>query len=414
MRRGIRSAILIATMLTLLGLPTSSPAYLKEAYCGGFKPYGPITGIGVGTQFRVWYDAIIQSYEARCPAAAAAGTTFYPGSNETAYSSMVARTTSARLDSFWGMDVPLTADQRAAIMTDAGGPQSGSQGGATSPVSHFPLYIDGIAIAYNVGCVPDGVRLSSTVLAQMYSGSITQWNDPTITALNTDMPVLSTCNRTIKLTGRVDSSGTTLWFKDYLMKRNPNWLLYKAVETWPSPLACRGLGDTGAAGCVASLPGSVGYMPMNVAKSSGLKVARVERLDPFKGLEFVAPSAEACTAAAATMVFPPGFRTQDDWSLISLTDLPGGYPICHFDYAMLLVWMEQGFLRQLSRAQAVSTRDLIDTALLDSVQARIASLGFGKLSPNVLSVARAGIDDLQYALCPLPRDNATEQCSIKI
>lgn len=413
MRRGIRSAILIATMLTLLGLPTSSPAYLKEPYCGGFKPYGPITGIGVGTQFRVWYDAIIQSYEARCATAAAAGTTFYPGTNETTYQSMVARTTSARLDSFWGMDVPLTADQRLAIMTDAGGPQSGSQGGATSPVSHFPLYIDGIAIAYNVGCVPDGVRLSSAVLAQMYAGTVTRWNDATITALNTDMPGLASCNRTIKLTGRVDSSGTTLWFKDYLTKRNPNWLLYKAVKTWPSPLACRGLGDIGAAGCVAQNPGSVGYVPMNVAKSSGLKVARIERPDPLKGLEYVAPSAAGCTAAAAAMVFPPGFRTQDDWSLISLTDLPGGYPICHFNYSILLVWMEQGFLRQLSRAQAVSTRDLIATGLDDAVQNRIASFGYAKLPGNVLSIARAGLLDLQYSFCPLPRDVTREdQCSI--
>ncbi|HLF23136.1 MAG TPA: hypothetical protein VI565_04365, partial [Burkholderiales bacterium] len=161
-------------------------------------------------------------------------------------------------------------------------------------------------------------------------------------------------------------------------------------------------------------PGSVGYMPMNVAKTSGLKVARVERPDPLKGVEYVAPSATGCFDAAATMVLPPGFRTQDDWSQISLTDLPGGYPICHFEYAMTLVWMQQGFLRQLSRAQAVSTRDLIASALDGVIQNKIASFGYAKLPPNVLTVSRAGLNDLQYALCLWPRDFATEECSIKL
>ena len=190
---------------------------------------------------------------------------------------------------------------------------------------HVPTVLGAVAIVYNGA--PEGVKLTSDAVADIFLGKITRWNDPKLQALNTiKLPDVA-----ITVAHRSDGSGTTAVFTDYLAKVSPTWKTSvgagKSVK-WPVGLG--GKGNEGVTGTVKSTPGAVGYVELAYARQNKLTMAAIKNPDG----NFVLPSIETTSEAAAGVTMPPDFR-------VSITDAKGknAYPISSFTY--VLIYKEQ-------------------------------------------------------------------------
>ena len=158
----------------------------------------------------------------------------------------------------------------------------------------FPAVIGGVVPVVNIPGVKAGqVKMTGEVLADIFLGKITAWNDQRIAALNDGVTLP---DQKITVVHRADGSGTTWVFTNYLMKVSSPWASGpgngKAVS-WP--VGVGGKGNEGVANYVKKIKGSIGYVEYAYAKQNGL--AHV--LMGNQGGEFVAPSMEAFQAAAA-------------------------------------------------------------------------------------------------------------------
>ena len=175
------------------------------------------------------------------------------------------------------------------------------------------------------------LRFTGDVLADIFLGKITKWNDGRITALN---PGVSLPTTAIIVVHRSDGSGTTYIWVDYLSKVSKEWEQKVGRGTsvnWPVGLG--GKGNEGVAGQVKNTPGALGYVELAYAITNKLAVASVKN----PAGKFVEPTIESTTAAAAGAAakdMPADFR-------VSLTNAPGddAYPIASFTW--LLVYREQ-------------------------------------------------------------------------
>jgi phosphate transport system substrate-binding protein len=177
----------------------------------------------------------------------------------------------------------------------------------------FPTVMGGVVPVLNIkGIQPGQVKLNGQVLADIYLGKITKWNDPAIAALNSGVPLP---NQAIAVVHRSDGSGTTFIFADYLAKVNPDWKSKVGVNTslqWPTGLG--GKGNEGVAATVTRTDGAIGYVEYAYAKQNKLAYALMQNAAG----KFVAPESEAFQSAAASA----------DWSKspaydILLTNQPG-------------------------------------------------------------------------------------------
>jgi phosphate transport system substrate-binding protein len=201
---------------------------------------------------------------------------------------------SARQVNFGAFDVPMTAAEQAA-----------ATGG---PVTQVPVDLGGEGIAYNLS-LPAGARLHLTgpVLAAIYLGQITRWNDPAITALN---PGITLPPAPITVVHRSDGSGTTYIFSNYLSAVDPAWAAKVGTgKTLNWPVGEGAEGNGGVATDVARTPWSIGYIEQ--AYSAGL-------LLPFAAIRnqagnYVTPSAQTVAADAAQK---PGI-TPADFSIVN-------------------------------------------------------------------------------------------------
>jgi phosphate transport system substrate-binding protein len=190
-------------------------------------------------------------------------------------------------------------------------------------IQHVPTVIGAVAVSANVPGVTE-LRLTPEVLADLFLGKITRWNDGRLTALN---PGQKLPDAMVTVIHRSDGSGTTAVFTDYLAKVSPEWKARvgagKSVK-WPVGLG--GKGNEGVTGLVKATPGAVGYLELAYATQNRLGVAALRN----RSGQFVRPSVAGATAAAAEATIPPDYR-------VSITDAPGkdAYPIAAFTYLLV-------------------------------------------------------------------------------
>ncbi len=158
----------------------------------------------------------------------------------------------------------------------------------------FPAVIGGTVPVVNIeGIKPGELKLSGSVLADIFLGKIKKWDDPAIVALNTDLKLPST---DIIVVHRSDGSGTTFGWTNYLSKVSADWKEKvgegKAVK-WP--VGQGGKGNEGVAAYVGQLKNSVGYVEYAYAKQNNLSWTQLQNLDG----KFVQPEQKAFAAAAA-------------------------------------------------------------------------------------------------------------------
>ncbi|MEW5931046.1 MAG: phosphate ABC transporter substrate-binding protein PstS [Gemmatimonadota bacterium] len=198
---------------------------------------------------------------------------------------------------------------------------------------HVPTVLGAVTVAYNLPDVQQPVRLSGDVLADVFAGRITKWNDPRIAGLN---PGVTLPARDILVVYRTDGSGTTYVFTDYLSAVSPAWKqqvgVGKSVK-WPTGLGAKG--NEGVAGQVKQTPGAVGYVELAYARQTGLQTASVQN----RAGQFVQPSVEATSAAAEGLAQQLGPQSDFRVSIVN----PAGaaaYPIASWTYLLVPPHME--------------------------------------------------------------------------
>jgi len=198
------------------------------------------------------------------------------------------------------------------------------------PVLHFPTVMGAVVITYNVPGLTRPLNLTGDVVADIFAGKITKWNDARIVAQNRGVALP---NSDILVVHRSDGSGTTYIFSDYLSAVSPSWSssLGKGKEIkWPVGLGAKG--NEGVAGQVKQTPGSLGYVELAYAKQNGLPFANVRNAAGH----YVTPSIASVTAAAGGMKLPKNTDYR-----ISIVNAPGkdSYPISSMTW--LLVYQNQ-------------------------------------------------------------------------
>ncbi|NYT60063.1 phosphate ABC transporter substrate-binding protein PstS [Alcaligenaceae bacterium] len=158
----------------------------------------------------------------------------------------------------------------------------------------FPAIVGGTVPVVNVdGIKPGQLKLSGELLADIFLGKVTKWNDPAIKSLNPDVKLP---DASIIVVHRSDGSGTTFGWTNYLSKVSAEWKDKvgegKAVK-WPTGQG--GKGNEGVAAYVRQLKNSIGYVEYAYAKQNNLSWTQLKNLDG----KFVQPTQEAFAAAAA-------------------------------------------------------------------------------------------------------------------
>ncbi|MGB9641125.1 MAG: phosphate ABC transporter substrate-binding protein PstS [Anaerolineales bacterium] len=206
---------------------------------------------------------------------------------------------------------------------------------AAPGIQMFPTVAGAEAIVVNL-IGEDGnplavpIKFPYTVIADIYLGKITKWNDPALTAANPDIKLP---DKDIIVVHRSDGSGTTYIFTDYLAHVSQEWKDKVGTSTsvkWPVGLG--GKGNEGVYGTVAQNEGAIGYVELAYA----IQNKAVLNLLQNKAGEFVEPSIESTQAAMADFGTDMG-----DKLALSIVDAPGksSYPIAGYTY--LLLYMDQ-------------------------------------------------------------------------
>jgi phosphate transport system substrate-binding protein len=160
----------------------------------------------------------------------------------------------------------------------------------------FPAILGGVVPVFNIdGFKPGDLRLNGTVLAEIFMGRITKWNDPKIVALN---PAKTLPNQSITVVHRADGSGTTFIFTDYLNEVSQDWretVGKGAAVKWPAASSVGGKGNEGVAANVGRVKGSIGYVEYAYAKKNKIPHFKMEN---YNGL-YVDPDDSTFAAAAA-------------------------------------------------------------------------------------------------------------------
>jgi phosphate transport system substrate-binding protein len=241
-------------------------------------------------------------------------------------------------------------------------------------ILHLPTNLGAVVLIYNIPGVSAELKFSGPILADIFLGKITKWNDVAIVSLN---PEVSLPGLDITVAHRADGSGTTYIWADYLSKVSEEWKSRVGVNTsvnWPTGVG--GRGTEGVAGLVSQVPGSIGYVELIYALQNRMSYGSIQNREG----EFVKASTESVTAAAAATAarMPEDFR-------VSITNAPGRgvYPISSFTWLLL-------FEDAPNRLQARIMVDFLRWALTEG-QMYCAALGYAPLPDSVVQLELAAL-----------------------
>jgi phosphate transport system substrate-binding protein len=268
----------------------------------------------------------------------------------------------AKTVDFGASDGPMTMDQLTA---------------APGRIYHIPTVMGAVVVAYNLDGVAKGLKLSGDVLADIYLGKITQWNDPRITEQNAGvkLPVSS-----IVVVHRSDGSGTSFIFTDYLSSVSGEWKGKVGKSTsvnWPIGLG--GKGNEGVAGMLKQTPGSIGYVELAYAKQNDLPYAFMKN----QSGAYIEPTLASTSKAADGATIPTDFRV----SVVNSPN-PEAYPIASFTWLLIYKQMDD-------RVKGKAIVDFIKWAITDG-QKYAEDLDYAPLPANVVEMIQKKLDQVKY------------------
>ena len=196
---------------------------------------------------------------------------------------------------------------------------------AKTKILHIPTVLGADVPAYNIPGVSEELKFTPELLANIFLGKITSWNDAALAKAN---PGVNLPNQPVIVIHRSDGSGTTYIWTDYLSKVSTDWKNQVGKGTsvkWPVGLG--GKGNEGVAGMIRQMQGSIGYVELIYAVQNHIAYGSVKNAAG----QFVKASLDSVTAAAASVKnMPADFR-------VSITNAPGkdAYPISSFTWLLI-------------------------------------------------------------------------------
>ena len=244
-------------------------------------------------------------------------------------------------------------------------------------ILHVPTVLGAVVPAYNVPGVSGELKFTPDILAGIFLGKITNWNDKTIAAAN---PGVKFPDQPIIVVHRSDGSGTTYIFTDYLSKISSEWASGPGKGTsikWPVGLG--GKGNEGVAGVVRQMAGAIGYVELIYAVQNKIPYGSVRNAAGT----FMKASLDSVTAAAGSMKsMPADFR-------VSITNAPGkdAYPISSFTWLLIPTQSKDA-----ARGKIIA--DFLNW-MVDDGQKMTAALTYAPLPTNVAEKVKAEIKQVR-------------------
>jgi phosphate transport system substrate-binding protein len=272
----------------------------------------------------------------------------------------IRQVTSGTVD-FGASDGPMTDEQIA---------------GSKVKIQHVPTVLGAVVPIYNLQGVGSGLKFSPDVLADIYLGKITSWNDARIAKDNPGAKLPST---EIFVVHRSDGSGTSYIFTDYLSKVSADWKSGPGTGTaisWPRGLGAKN--NQGVAGMVRQTPGAIGYVELIYALQNKIETGLVRNPAGV----FQKATIDSVTAAAASMKqMPADYR-------VSITNAPGrdAYPISSFTWLLI-----PNPAPDATKGKVI--KDFL-TWMLDH-ESEVTSLDYAPLPASVVSKVKATIGQLK-------------------
>jgi phosphate transport system substrate-binding protein len=256
---------------------------------------------------------------------------------------------------------------------------------AAAPVLHIPVTAGAVVISYNLPEVKETLKFTPNILANIFLGKITKWNDPAIVAANQGIKLPAT---PIMVAHRSDGSGTTAIFTSYLSKVSPDWqskIGSGSAVNWAVGLG--GKGNEGVSGLIKQTPGAIGYIELAYAIQNKMPYATIQN----KAGNFIIPSIESVTAAANINI------PADAKVLLTNTDAADGYPIAGFSW--VLIYKEQSYSNR-TQEQAAQLVQLINWMIHDG-QKYSADLHYAPLSNAAVTVGETILKSATFNGQPL-------------
>ena len=334
----MRKTLLIAVGMSVLALTTAQAQKLTGA--GATFPY-PI--------YSKWFS----EYSAAHPGVEINYQSIGSGGG-------IRQATSGLVD-FGATDGPMTDEQIA---------------GSKVKLVHLPTVMGAVVPIFNVTGVHD-LKFAPDVLADIYLGKITSWNDGRIAK---DNPGVNLPNETINVVHRSDGSGTTYIFSDYLSKVSKDWASGPGKGTalnWPKGIG--GKGNENVAGLVRQLPGAIGYVELIYALQNKISFGEVKN---SAGNWVKASIAGVTEAAASVKQIPSDYR-------VSITNAPGAqaYPISSFTWLLVPV-------KSQDAAKGKVLKDFLNW-MLNSGQSEVSTLYYAPLPKALVEKEQATVNNLQ-------------------
>ncbi len=269
----------------------------------------------------------------------------------------------AKTIDFGASDVPMNGDELKR---------------AGSAVVQIPVVLGGEAITYNLPSLKGTLKLSRQVLADIYLGKISKWNDPAIAKINRGTALPDT---PIIVVHRSDGSGTTYIFTDFLSNVSGEWKAKagtgKSVQ-WPAPSSVGGKGNEGVAGQVRQTPGAIGYVELAYVVENKMTQAQIINA---AGKALVCEE-RTVQAAAATK---PSISATD----FSIVDAKGNaaWPIAGYSWVML-------YENPADKARAKLTHDVMEWTVTQG-QNIASSVDYVPLPANVRATAKKALGKIK-------------------
>jgi phosphate transport system substrate-binding protein len=376
-RTGMYAAVAIVVILLLIVVGAYAGGYLtpkSTSSNGCTPPAARITGEGSTLVFPLMYY-----WQTQWSSLASGSSVNYLGVGST---SGINGITGESVD-FGASDAPLNPAQRAAPVS----------GDAKQPLEMIPESAGAAVPIYNLAGLKVPLNFTGKILAEIYMGNITKWNDPQITAINT-VDAAELPNATIIPVHRYDGSGTTFVFSSFLSSDDSTWAAlygHATTITWPS-FEVPQTGNAGVAGYVKGTADTIGYVDVNFALTQSVAFGAVQ--NPAGNYILANTTNIASALADSTSVMP---APTADWYNYTVENSPGAqdYPISTFTYVLVYQDMGKAFGSLITQAQVDNLVSFLHW-IVTVGQQYATSLFYVPLPSNVVTSDQSVINAMTY------------------